>query len=248
VRREDRSHRIAHFAERAASVDRIDEQRHQRSVGSRGALDVGEPISYAFAVAAGTKRREPLALPTEASAKVALRTQQIIAFESGVASTADPLGGSYYVERLTSDLAKAARTIIDEVDARGGSIAAIESGWMQGQIADSAYRAQQSIERGDTIVVGVNKFADPQTGSARVPLQRIDPSIERAQRERLAAFRAGRDGERVANRLADVKRAAESGAPLMPLFVDAVDTGCTLGDVCDAMRAVFSTHRPVVVK
>jgi len=188
---------------------------------------------------------EALALPTEASAKVALRTQQIIAFESGVASTADPLGGSYYVERLTSDLAKAARRIIDEVDARGGAIAAIESGWMQGQIADSAYRAQQSIERGDTIVVGVNTFADSQTGSTRVPLQRIDPSIERAQRERLAAFRAARGGERVADRLADVKRAAGSDAPLMPLFVDAVDAGCTLGEVCDALRAVFSTHRPV---
>jgi len=192
---------------------------------------------------------EALALPTEASAKVALRTQQIIAYESGVASTADPLGGSYYVERLTSDLAQAARAIIGEVDARGGAIASIESGWMQGQIADSAYRAQQAIERGDTIVVGVNKFADSGGAAADVPLQRIDPAIERAQHDRLAAFRARRDGTLVAQRLADVSRAAESSdAPLMQIFVDAVDAGCTLGEVCDAMRAVFSTHQPIGAK
>ena len=191
---------------------------------------------------------EALALPTEASAKVALRTQQIIAYESGVASVADPLGGSYYVERLTSELAKAAQAIVDEVDARGGAIAVIESGWMQGQIADSAYRAQQAVERGDAVVVGVNRFGEPDAPATQVPLQRIDPSIERAQQERLAAFRAKRDGEKVARMLADVKRAAGSDTPLMPVFVDAVDAGCTLGEVCDAMRAVFSTHQPVVAR
>lgn len=191
---------------------------------------------------------EALALPTEASAKVALRTQQVIAYESGVASTADPLGGSYFVERLTSDLGAAARAIVDEVDGRGGAIAVIESGWMQAQIADSAYRAQQSVERGDTTVVGVNKFADPNAPASQVPLQRIDPAVERAQCDRLAAFRANRDGEEVARLLADVKRAARSDAPLMPVFVDAVDARCTLGEVCDAMRAVFSTHQPAAAR
>ncbi len=188
---------------------------------------------------------EALALPTEAAAKVALRTQQIIAFESGVPDTADPLGGSYFVERLTADLERAARDIIAEVDRRGGAIAAIESGWMQEQIAESAYRAQQRIEDGTTVVVGVNKFADARSPGSAVPLHRIDPAIERAQRERLAAFRARRDAAAVAAALKAIKTAASGEAPLMPLFVDAVDRGATLGEVCDAMRAVFSTHKPV---
>jgi methylmalonyl-CoA mutase N-terminal domain/subunit len=188
---------------------------------------------------------EALALPTEASAKVALRTQQIIAFESGVADTADPLGGSYFVERLTAQLEQAGKAIMDDVEARGGAIAAIESGWMQEQIADSAYRAQQRIERGETVVVGVNKFADAQPAAQSVVLQRIDPAIEREQCERLAAFRARRDSQAVHSSLASIKRAASAGGSLMPLFVDAVDVGCTLGEVCDAMREVFSTHKPV---
>ena len=187
---------------------------------------------------------EALALPTEASAKVALRTQQIIAFESGAADTADPLGGSYFVERLTAELADAARAIMDDVQERGGAIAAIESGWMQEQIADSAYRAQQRIERGETAVVGVNKFADPKAERQTVALQRIDPAVEREQRERVAAFRARRDADAAQGALAAIKRAAASDAPLMPLFVDAVDVGCTLGEVCDAMREVFHTHKP----
>ncbi len=188
---------------------------------------------------------EALALPTEASAKVALRTQQIIAFESGASDVADPLGGSYFVERLTAQLEEAARAIMQDVDAHGGAIASIESGWMQGQIADSAYRAQQRIERGDSVVVGVNKFVDPDADSQSVALQRIDPAIEREQRERLAAFRGRRDAGVVERSLASIANAAASDGPLMPLFIDAVDAGCTLGEVCDAMRAVFSTHKPV---
>jgi methylmalonyl-CoA mutase, N-terminal domain len=188
---------------------------------------------------------EALALPTQESAKVALRTQQIIAYESGVCDTADPLAGSYFMERLTADLAASARAIIDDVDRHGGAVAAIESGWMQEQIADSAYRAQQRIESGDMIVVGVNRFVDPQAASQPIDIQRIDPALEREQRERLAAFRARRDGAQVERRLAEVKRTAASDAPLMPVFVDAVDTGCTLGEVCDAMREIFSVHKPV---
>ena len=187
---------------------------------------------------------EALALPTQDSARLALRTQQIIANESGVADTADPLGGSYFVERLTADLAAAARAIMIEVDKRGGAVAAIESGWMQEQIADSSYRAQGRVESGETIVVGVNKYVDPAAHAQAVEVHRIDPALERDQRESLAAFRARRDGPLAAQRLASVKRAAASTAPLMPEFVAAADAGCTLGEICDALREVFSVHRP----
>jgi methylmalonyl-CoA mutase N-terminal domain/subunit len=187
---------------------------------------------------------EALALPTQAAAKLALRTQQIIAYESGVPDTADPLAGSYFVERLTAQLADNAREIMREVDARGGAVAAIESGWMQGQIADSAYRAQAKLERGEAVVIGVNKFAGEHASAAQPQLQRIDPTIEREQRERLSAFRARRDASRVAQRLAAIKRAASSSTPLVPEFVEAVDAGATLGEVADALREVFSVYHP----
>jgi methylmalonyl-CoA mutase N-terminal domain/subunit len=190
---------------------------------------------------------EALALPTQAAAKLALRTQQIIAYESGVPDTADPLAGSYFVERLTAELAAKARTIMAEVDQRGGAVQAIESGWMPGQIADSAYRAQAKLEKGESIVVGVNKFAEVETAGVQPPLQRIDPAIEREQRTRLAAFRARRDNAAAAGKLASVKRAALSGAPLMPEFIEAVDAGCTLGEVADALREVFSVYHPAAV-
>ena len=187
---------------------------------------------------------EALALPTQTAAKLALRTQQIIAYETGVPDTADPLGGSYFVERLTKELADAARTLLREVEKRGGAVAAIESGWMQEQIADSAYRAQAQLEKQEAVVVGVNKFVDAQAPSAEPPLQRIDPSIEREQKDRLTAFRAQRDAAAVDTRLASIKRAATSGAPLMPEFIEAVDAGCTLGEVADALREVFSVYHP----
>ncbi|HEY7981231.1 MAG TPA: methylmalonyl-CoA mutase family protein, partial [Candidatus Eremiobacteraceae bacterium] len=187
---------------------------------------------------------EALALPTQDSAKLALRTQQIIAYESGVADTADPLGGSYFVERLTADLAAAARAIMIEVDKRGGAVAAIESGWMQEQIADSAYRAQGRIESGESIVVGVNKYVDPTAQAQAVEVHRIDPALEREQRASLAAFRAHRDSTIAAQRLASLKHAAQSSAPLMPEFIEAADAGCTLGEMSDALREVFSVHHP----
>jgi len=190
---------------------------------------------------------EALALPTQAAAKLALRTQQIIAYESGVPDTADPLAGSYYVERLTADLAAKAREIMTEVDRRGGAVTAIESGWMPEQIADSAYRAQAKLEQGESIVVGVNKFAETGAAAAQPPLQRIDPAIEREQKTRLAAFRAKRDSAAAARALASVKRAAASGAPLMPEFIEAVDASCTLGEVADALREVFSVYHPAAV-
>jgi methylmalonyl-CoA mutase, N-terminal domain len=187
---------------------------------------------------------EALALPTQESARTALRTQQIIAHESGVADTADPLAGSYFVERLTADLAAKAWAIMQEVERRGGSVAVIESGWMQEQIADSAYRAQQRVESGEQKVVGVNAFAESHTASSSIELQRIDPAIERDQCQRLAAFRAHRDAAAVRRRLSTIADAARGHASLVPLFVDAVDDGYTLGEICDALRGVFSVHRP----
>ncbi len=186
---------------------------------------------------------EALALPTAQSAKVALRTQQIIGYESGVADVVDPLAGSYYVETLTGELIRRARAGIEEVDAMGGSIAAIESGWMQARIADSAYRAQQAIERGERVVVGVNKFAESGV-VPEVALQRIDESVERDQVARLAAVRAARDASAVRDHLARIRAAAAGSENLMPHFVDAVDAGVTLGEICDVLRDVFGTYRP----
>ncbi len=184
---------------------------------------------------------EALGLPTAASARVALRTQQIIANESGVTDVVDPLAGSYYVESLTGELIARARELIAEIDAMGGAVAAIERGWMQDQIGESAYRAQQAIERGASVVVGVNAFNDA-AGSVPIPIQRIDPAIEREQVERTRAFRARRDAARVSAAVADVRRAAEGTANVMPPFVEAVDAGATLGEICGVLREVFGTH------
>ncbi|MEO6990709.1 MAG: methylmalonyl-CoA mutase family protein [Candidatus Baltobacteraceae bacterium] len=184
---------------------------------------------------------EALALPTAASARLALRTQQIVAYESGVADVVDPLAGSYYVEALTAQLYERARDLIAEVDALGGSVAAIESGWMQSAIADSAYRAQAAIERGETVVVGVNRFVEPGSESP-IELQRIDPQIQRDQTARLAMYRRERDRTEVARGLAAIRTAAEGRDNLMPWLVEAVDAGATLGEVCDELRGAFGTY------
>ena len=183
---------------------------------------------------------EALGLPTSDAAKVALRTQQIIAYESGVTDVVDPLAGSYYVESLTNELIERASALIAEIDGLGGAVEAVESGWMQSRVADSAYRAQQAIESGRSVVVGVNRFAD--AAGAAIPIQRIDPQIERDQVARLARYRAERDAATVADRLAAVSAAAANGENLMPRFVEAVDAGATLGEICDALRAVFGTY------
>jgi methylmalonyl-CoA mutase N-terminal domain/subunit len=184
---------------------------------------------------------EALGLPTAQSARVALRTQQIIANETGVTDVVDPLAGSYYVESLTDELLARARTLIAEIDAMGGAVAAIESGWMQDQIGESAYRAQQAIERGDLVVVGVNAFGDAGDAVA-IPIQRIDPAIERAQVERTRAFRRQRDPARTSAALDAIRRAAEGTANVMPVFIDAVDAGVTLGEICSVLREVFGRH------
>jgi methylmalonyl-CoA mutase, N-terminal domain len=184
---------------------------------------------------------EALGLPTAASARVALRTQQIVAYESGVTDVVDPLAGSYYVESLTDQLIAGARDLIAEIDAMGGAVAAVESGWMQDQIGESAYRAQQAIERGDQVVVGVNRFNES-TDGVSVPIQRIDPAIERDQIARTRSFRARRDEAKASASLAEIRRGADGTANLMPLFVEAVDAGATLGEICGVLREVFGTH------
>ncbi len=185
---------------------------------------------------------EALGLPTAASARVALRTQQIIAFESGVTDVGDPLGGSYYVEALTDELIARTRELLAQIEALGGAVRAVETGWMQEQIGESAYRAQQAIERGDSVVVGVNRFADGMPDERSIPIERIAPGIEREQVERLRAFRAARDATAVRERLDDVRNAAAGTANLMPAFIEAVDSGATLGEICDVLRSVFGTH------
>jgi len=185
---------------------------------------------------------EALALPTPESAKLALRTQQVIAYESGVANVVDPLAGSYYVESLTNELIARAQELIEEVDALGGSVAAIESGWIQGRIADSAYRAQEAVENKEAIVVGVNRFAPREGAPVEIELQRVDPVIERDQTERVKRVRRTRDATHVERRLLAIRSAAQSGENLMPHFIEAVDAGATLGEVCDVLRSVFGAY------
>jgi methylmalonyl-CoA mutase N-terminal domain/subunit len=188
-------------------------------------------------------RDEALALPTAESAKVALRTQQIIAYESGVTDVVDPMAGSFYVETLTNELIQRAAATIHEIDAMGGSVAAIESGWMQRRIADSAYASQQSVERGDRVIVGVNRFVEA-ADSATIPLQRIDDRVEREQIDRLTSVRASRDSTTVEHHLAKLGAIAGTAENLMPHFVDAADAGVTLGEICDVLRKAFGTYRP----
>jgi methylmalonyl-CoA mutase N-terminal domain/subunit len=187
---------------------------------------------------------EALALPTEAAVQVALRTQQIVAHESGVADTVDPLAGSYAIEALTDEIEVRAAQYIAHIDALGGAQAAIEAGYIQNEIADAAYAYQRAVERGEQIVVGVNAFtADGDEGGSREIL-RVDPAVEAAQRERLARLRASRDSGRVRELLAHLETAARGGENLMPLFVVCVENEATLGEICGVLRGVFGEYRP----
>jgi methylmalonyl-CoA mutase N-terminal domain/subunit len=184
---------------------------------------------------------EALGLPTEHAALLALRTQQVIAYETGVADTVDPLAGSYFVESLTDAIETQAKDYIAKIDAMGGATQAIERGFQQREIHEAAYRWQKQVETGDAVVVGVNKFvaASPVKPS---PL-RLDPSAEGARRERLAGLRRRRDAAAVAAALAKVDDAARSGANLMPPILAAVESQATLGEIADRLRAVFGTHQ-----
>ena len=193
-------------------------------------------------------RDEALALPTEESARIALRTQQIIASETGVANTVDPVGGSYAIEQLTDDIERAAEEVLARIDEGGGTLAAIERGVIQREIQESAYRAQVAIDSGDAIVVGVNQFADSEKGAGGlVPLFQVDPQAERQQIERVRALRAGRDDGACASALALVTDAARSGSNLVPPIITAAEAKATLGEISDAMRSVFGEYEEVHV-
>jgi methylmalonyl-CoA mutase, N-terminal domain len=191
-------------------------------------------------------RDEALALPTEASARLALRTQQILAHESGVSETPDPLAGSYFVESLTTELERGAQAYLDEIDAMGGTLAAIEGGFQQRQIQESAYRVQQQVENGDLVVVGVNKFRDDGAGEVKATLQRIDPEGERRQIERVRRVRAERDPASWTAALARLEDAARGTDNLLPPIIEAVDAYATVGEISDRLRIAFGIHRELI--
>jgi methylmalonyl-CoA mutase N-terminal domain/subunit len=184
---------------------------------------------------------ETLSLPTEEAVKVALRTQQIIAEETGVTNTVDPLGGSFYIEQLTDEIEKEAMQYIEKIDSFGGMLRAVQLGYPQHEIAESAYHFQLKVERLEEIQVGVNRYID-QTEQP-IPTHTIDTSIERDQRERLLHFKASRDQQRHAESLARLEERCRSGANIMEPLIDAVDNGVTLGEVSDLFRSAFGEYR-----
>ena len=189
-------------------------------------------------------RDEALALPTEAAARLALRTQQIIAHESGVAATPDPLGGSYFVERLTDELEAAAGDYLVQIDAMGGALAAIEAGFQQRQIQEAAYRVQREIESGERVVVGVNVYRDDEVHTPE--LQRIDPAGEQEQVERVRRLRVERDDADWQATMDRLGEAATVGENLMPPIIEAVKARATLGEISDRLRVAFGEHRELI--
>jgi methylmalonyl-CoA mutase, N-terminal domain len=188
---------------------------------------------------------EALALPTEPSARLALRTQQILAHESGAGDVVDPLAGSYAVEALTSEIARRASELIAEIDRRGGMVAAIEAGYPQQEIERRAYEHQRAVEQKRRVIVGENAFEDPDSGAGEaLPLHKLDPAAEETQLERLARFRSGRDDRAVRQSLDGVAETARGRQNLVASILVAVKAGSTLGEIAGALRGVFGEHRP----
>jgi methylmalonyl-CoA mutase N-terminal domain/subunit len=183
---------------------------------------------------------EALSLPTEAAAKIALRTQQIIAFESGVTDTVDPLAGSYFIEALTDELEKAAQVYIDKIDAMGGAVKAIERDYIQQEIANSAYEYQNEVEAGERVIVGVNKFTENEQPAENV--FRVDDAIRLKQIDKLKALKAERNNEAVKNALNQLQDAATGTANLVPYILSAVEIYATLGEIADTLRSVFGEY------
>ena len=193
---------------------------------------------------------EALALPTEDSALIALRTQQILANETGVANTVDPVAGSYAIESLTNEIENGAREYIQKVDSMGGMLRAIEAGFVQGEIQKAAYEFQRAVEKKEQIVVGVNDFVAPSTGQnddRAIPILRIDAEIERSQIAGLKALRAKRDSALVQSALAELQRVAATSENLLPAILTAVEAYATVGEISDALRRVFGEYRESVV-
>ena len=188
---------------------------------------------------------EALALPTEQAARIALRTQQVIAYESGATQTVDPLAGSYYVEALTNEIEKRAAEYLGKIEVMGGMLKAIERGFVQQEIQNAAYEYQQAVDRGDAVVVGVNRFGVEE--EKPIPTQKIDPALESKQIARVRALRARRDQGPWKSALGLVETAARSGENLMPRILAAVEAYATVGEISDAMRRVFGEYREAVV-
>lgn len=189
---------------------------------------------------------ETLALPSEKAVRIALRTQQLIAYETGVINTVDPLGGSYYVEALTDKMEEGANKIFDQIDAIGGVVPAIEAGYFQKEIADAAYRYQKEVEKKEKIIVGVNEFIE-QGEKIEIPILTISPEVEIAQRKRLAELKQNRSQADVDESLAEINAAGENGNNLMPVLVKAAHNNVTLGEMVGELRKIFGTHEEVVV-
>jgi methylmalonyl-CoA mutase N-terminal domain/subunit len=188
---------------------------------------------------------EALALPTEQAARIALRTQQVIAYESGAAQTIDPLAGSYYIETLTNEIEKRAAEYLGKIEVMGGMLKAIERGFVQQEIQNAAYEYQQAVDHEEAIVVGVNRFEVEE--EKPIPIQRIDPALESRQIERVRALRARRDAEPWKQAVTSVENAARSGENVMPRILAAVEAYATVGEISDAMRRVFGEYREAVV-
>ncbi len=191
---------------------------------------------------------EALGLPTEKAATIALRTQQILAHETGVADTVDPLGGAYGLEALTTEIESRVFDYLREIDERGGTVRAIDAGYQQREIQEAAYRHQQALERGDKVIVGINRYAADGKGGrgGDIPILKIDPRLEEAQKTKLAAFRKSRNDAAAREALDAIERAARGRDNLMPPIMRAVGAHATLGEISDRLRAVFGTHRPAI--
>jgi methylmalonyl-CoA mutase N-terminal domain/subunit len=189
---------------------------------------------------------ETLALPSEKAVKIALRTQQLIAYETGVTNTVDPLGGSYFIEALTDKMEKQANEIFEQIDALGGVIPAIESGYFQKEIADAAYRYQKEVERKEKFIVGVNEFVE-ENEKIDIPILYVSPEVEKLQRQRLTALKAKRDPKTVEKSLNAIHSAAVEDRNLMPLLVDAALNYVTLGEMIEELKKVFGVYEETAV-
>ena len=189
---------------------------------------------------------EAFALPTERSARIALRTQQMMVDEFGITNTIDPLGGSYYVESLTNEIERQAAEILKQIDAMGGMIAAHESGWVQRAIEESSYAFQRKVESAEHVFVAMNKYrADEGTVQDPIETFKVDPGLEKAQCERLAQLRAKRDASQVATMLGQIEIAARGSENLMPIFIEAAKARVTLGEICGVLRTCWGVHNPM---
>jgi len=189
---------------------------------------------------------ETLALPSEKAAKIALRTQQLIAYETGVINTADPLGGSYFIESLTEQMEKEAEEIFEQIDSFGGVIPAIEAGFFQKEIANASYRYQKEVEAKEKFIVGVNEFIEPDE-KIEIPILQISPEVQKKQNRRLAALRSSRSAAEVGKSLEEIRSAAIDEKNIMPVLIKAAHNYVTLGEMVDELKKVFGTYQEASV-